>query len=529
MATLDSLIEWWERIFPIFGGLIVPVATLVFGWLAALILGFSVRRILLKTQLDEKFFSLLMGEESAAEIRPERLVGKIVFYLAMLFVLVAFFQLLGMTALTEPLNEMLNRIFAYAPRLFSAAFLLFVAWVAASLTRRLVKGVISRTRLEARLAEPAGIETPLASDLPGLIGNTVYWLIYLAMLPAILDALGMDGLLQPVRDMVAKVIGVLPNLLAAAVIVVFGWLAARIIQRVVVNILEASGTNDLVDRIGISPGGEVGLLSRVTGALAYSVVLALSVIAALDSLNFRAISEPASAMLAAVLQAVPSILVAGAIILIGYLVARFVSRLTDDLLRQVGMNSLLQRLGIAETRVAGDREPSIEESTSDESHAQQPPHATFALARPPSQIAGYLAMVAILLFAATEAASHLGFDSLAGTLVRITLLFGKLMLATLVVGLGLYLASLFGNAIEQRGGPYSAIGATIVRVGILSLSVVIGLKEMGIADQIIVLAFGLILGAVAIAAAIAFGFGCRDLARSHAEAWVEKIRRRKDD
>ena len=525
MARLEDLIQWWERISPLFGGVIVPFITLVLGWLAALVLSLVVRRLLLKTQMDDKFLRLVMGEESALAVRPERFISRIVFYIAMLFVFVGVFQMVGMSALTEPLNEMLNRIFGFAPRLFSAAVLLFVAWVTASLMRRLVKGVISRANLENRLAEPAGIETLAGSDLPGIIGNTVYWLVYLALLPAILDTLGLDGLLHPVRDMVTEIIGFLPNLLAAAVILLCGWLTARIVQRVVVNILEASGLNDLADRMGIGPGEGIGLLSRFAGTLSFSGVSVLAVIAALEALNFQAISEPASAMLAGVLKAVPSMLVAGAIILIGYLVARFVSRLVDDLLRQIGFNSLLQRLGIAAVSVAADRTPSIAETTSKEEHTQSPPKATFALVRPPSQIVGYVAMVAILLFAATEAASQLGFQNLTATLGRLTLLFGKLVLATLIFGLGLYLASLFSHIVAQRGGANSALLATIVRVGIVSLSVFIGLKELGIADQIIVLAFGLILGAAAIAAAIAFGMGCRDLARSHMQHWVQSLKK----
>jgi len=44
---------------------------------------------------------------------------------------------------------------------------------------------------------------------------------------------------------------------------------------------------------------------------------------------------------------------------------------------------------------------------------------------------------------------------------------------------------------------------------------------MGLADQIVMLAFGLILGSAAIAAALAFGLGGRDAAARILERWSD--------
>ncbi|MXY80831.1 MAG: mechanosensitive ion channel [Gemmatimonadetes bacterium] len=405
----------------------------------------------------------------------------------------------------------------------SAAVLLFVAWIVASLQRRVVTGVLSLANIEQRLAEPAGLEAATESVLPQTIGNVVYWLTFLVLLPAVLDALGLQGLLQPVQQMMAKVIGFLPNLFAAALIMLIGWLGARIVQQVVTNLLEATGINNFGRRVGLATGLGIESLSGLAGTLSYAVILILAVIAALESLNFEAISNPASSMLEGALAAVPSILVAAGILLIGYLVARLVARVVDDVLRQIGFNSLLQRLGIAEVTFAEERSPSIAEATSAEDRPPSTTDATFALNRPPSQLAGYIAMVAVLLFSAIEATAQLGFQDLAGMLVKLTLLFGKIVLGAVIFGFGLYLASVFGRIASRRGGAYGSILGTIVRIAIVSLALFMGLREMGIANEIITLAFGLILGSAAIAAAIAFGMGGRDLAKKHMEQWTQNL------
>ena len=522
LASVLERWEWWEQYFAPFAHIIVAFVVLVLGWLVAHLVSWIVRRILLKTRLDDKVVGLVMGRDAAADIHPERWISKAVFYLVMIFVLVAFFQILGMTALTEPLNGMLNQIFVYLPKLVSAGVLLLIAWIAGSLLRRIVTGVLSRANIERRLAEPAGIEPTTESVLPQTIGNFVYWLTFLVLLPAVLDALGLQGLLQPVQQMLAKIVGFLPNLFAAALIMLIGWLGARIVQQVVTNVLDATGVNDFGRRVGLATGLGIESLSGLAGTLSYAIILIISAIAALESLNFKAISDPASSMLEGALAAVPSILVAAGILLIGYLVARLVARVVDDLLRQIGFNALLQRLGIAEVTVAEERSPSIAEATSAEDRPATA-EAIFALERPPSQLAGYIAMVAVLLFSAIEATAQLGFQDLAGMLVKLTLLFGKIVLGAVIFGFGLYLASVFGRIASRRGGAYGSILGTIVRVAIVALALFMGLREMGIANEIITLAFGLILGSAAVAAAIAFGMGGRDLAKKHMEQWTQDL------
>ena len=65
-----------------------------------------------------------------------------------------------------------------------------------------------------------------------------------------LGALIVPGLLAagPVQGMVDKTLAFLPNLLAAGVILGLGWLLARIVQRIVTNLLAAVGVDRLSDQ-----------------------------------------------------------------------------------------------------------------------------------------------------------------------------------------------------------------------------------------------------------------------------------------
>ena len=67
--------------------------------------------------------------------------------------------------------------------------------------------------------------------------------------------------------------------------------------------------------------------------------------------------------------------------------------------------------------------------------------------------------------------------------------------------------------------------ANIARFAILGLVLAMGLRAMGLADNIVNMAFGFTLGAIAVAAALAFGFGGRDAARQIADHWASKLTR----
>ena len=130
--------------------IIIALAILVAGWLVALFCAFVVRKALKRTSIDNRLASWLMGEERAKELEIERWAGRGVFYLIMLFVLVAFFQALHLTAITEPINHFLIQIFDYLPRLIGPAILLVAAWVLATALRFVIRRVLGATRLDEK-------------------------------------------------------------------------------------------------------------------------------------------------------------------------------------------------------------------------------------------------------------------------------------------------------------------------------------------------------------------------------------------
>jgi hypothetical protein len=186
-------------------------------------------------------------------------------------------------------------------------------------------------------------------------------------------------------------------------------------------------------------------------------------------------------MLAQIGDAIPRILAAALWIGIAFIAAKFLKTIIEAILPPTGFDQAILSTGVL------------------------PPNAR------PSRIVGSIAMIAIILAASIEAARQLGGDTVALFLAQITALGGKVIFGTLIIVVGIFLARIVAGLVGSGTGD-GGFGQTIVRYAIIALFTAIGLTFMGLADIIIYMAFGLILGSAAIAAALAFGLGGRDAA-----------------
>jgi hypothetical protein len=117
-----------------------------------------------------------------------------------------------------------------------------------------------------------------------------------------------------------------------------------------------------------------------------------------------------------------------------------------------------------------------------------------------------------------EAAHKIGGDSTAALLFQVKELGGKVIIGTVIIVVVIFLARILSNLVGSSTGE-SSYAQTIVKYAIIALFTAIGLTFMGLANEIVMMAFGLILGSAAVATALAFGLGGRDYAARLLEDW----------
>jgi hypothetical protein len=518
----DSIAALWASLVLFLPRVIGAILVLVIGWLIAYIISKLVEGLLKRTSLDDRLAGALKGG-SPERIPVEHGIALTVFWIIMLFVILVFFQVLNLGGAMAPFGNLLNNILAFLPNLLAAAALIVVALVIATVLRLVLTRLLSGSMFTQRVSDTAQVDPRSRITFGQTIGNVVYWLVLLLFLPAVLSALNLQGLLGPVQGMVNQILSALPNILGAVVILAVGWLVARIVRQIVANLLAGMGVDRLGDRTGVNTASRPGRLSDIIATVVFVLILIPVAIAALNVLNIPAVSEPAAAMLTSILNAIPAIFGAFLLLVIAYFVARLVGSLVSNLLAGVGFNRLFTAGG--PIPVTGVEDIPVTGPLSDDPSQTQPRAAGAPMSmRRPSDIIGWIVMIAILLFAAMEAAQLLGFSELTALFGRFIVASWNILFGLIIFGIGLWLSSVAYRMVRETGTTNAHILATAARVAILIFAGALALRQMGIAQDIVNLAFGLLLGAVAVAAALAFGLGGRNVAGDVLERWRGQLR-----
>jgi hypothetical protein len=531
--------------------LLRAILILVVGWLIALGVAAVVRGVLKRTNVDNRVANWFSGQPQVGPSPPvEKWVSSAVFWLIFIFTIVAFLQALELTAVSEPLNNFLNQIVGYLPELVGALILLGVAWLLATLVKLIVTRSLRAFQIDERLGQqvepppsqpmdttgttPApGIGTePVASpigdqfSLSETIGNTLYWFIFLLFLPSILNTLGLQGTLEPVQDLLDGILSILPNVLAAILIAAAGWFIAQVVRRIVTNFLAATGTDRLGARFGV--GRTVGSrsLSWIIGTVVYVLILIPTAIAALNALQIEAISVPAINMLNNILDALPEIFTAALILIAAYVIGQFISELVTSILTGIGFNNIFYWIGL-QSEPYRPRPTEIPPAQPEGIAPGEPAPGAPLPRKTPSEVVGIVIWIGILLFATVAAINILNIPALTALISGIVIIFGRIIAGLIVFAIGLYLANLAFNLITSSGGRQAKILGQAARIAIIALVSAMALQQIGVASDIVNLAFGLLLGAIAVAIAIAFGLGGRDIAAEQIREWLASFR--KDD
>jgi hypothetical protein len=465
-------------------GILGAIIILVVGWVLAVLARAGVKKGLSLLDVNSR-----ISETAQERMDIEKGIAIGVFWLVMLITLIGVLNTLNLDVVSDPFKEMLRQVLAYLPRLLAGGLLLLLAWVLAMALRAGVGKALASTDWDKKIAAQAGME-PMSKTL----GNVLFWLTILLFVPAILGTLDLEGLLQPVRGMIDKALAMIPNIFAALAIGFVGWLIAKVLRGLVTNVLAAAGA----DKVGGSVGlGEEVRVSRLVGMIVFILVFIPALIAALDALRVEAISQPAVDMLRLILESVPNILAAAVILVITWYVARFASDILGRLLAGVGLDALPRKIGISNA---------FKET-------------------PPSVIVGRVVLFFAMLFATVEAANRLGFTQVRDVVTLFIKFGADVLLGAAILAIGFWLANLAYKAIDKAAGAGSAGLAMVARLAILGLVIAMGLRAMGIANDIVNLAFGLTLGAVAVAVALSFGLGGREAAGKQMEHWLAKWRK----
>ena len=199
------------------------------------------------------------------------------------------------------------------------------------------------------------------------------------------------------------------------------------------------------------------------------------------------------------LEYIPQLIGAIIILVVGYIVARILKAVVSRLLQAVGFDGWMERGGIKQFF---DRAQTRET---------------------PATVLGTLVFWFVFIIAITMAADALGIQQVSEVLAQLIAYIPSIIAAILILVLAALLANFLAGIV--RGATGNDLLANVARYAIIVYAGFAAITELGIAVQLTAPTFLIILGAVALAGAIAFGFGAQDVARDI----VQKAYERRDE
>ena len=389
-----------------------------------------------------------------------------------------------MLNLNELIANISTKIGSVLPTVLGALLVFIIGLMVAGGIRKLVAKLLRSTKLDEKVNE--GMNTNF--NFEKILSKLAYYLVLLFVVLLVLDLLGVNSVLDPLESMLGGFAEQIPRIVYAVLIGFAGYILGKIASEAMGFL--AGALENFSERIGWN--GSVSI-TTIVKQIVFLLVFVPLLIVALDYLNMRVITEPATDMLSMLLNAIPKIIYAVVILAVFYFVGRYVISIVTDLLKNMGADRLADNMGLDE--VVGQA----------------------SIAKLIGQVLFFFLMFLGVISAAEKIELH-GLTDILNNLLDIS---GKIVFGIAIM--------MFGNFISIHAsrlvtGENQGAVRNVARYAILFIFMAMALHTMGIAPSIVNLAFGLTLGAVAIAAALSFGLGGREAAGKHLDHWLKKWR-----
>ncbi len=383
------------------------------------------------------------------------------------------------------LEHIAVRIGDFLPDLLGALLVLLVGWLIAKGIKALIVRLLKKTHWDEKVLARTSV-----GDSNVFIANIFYYVIMIIVIMVVLEILGVNQVLTPLENMVGEFLGFIPNLIGAILIAFIGYLLAKFVA----NLINITGgfLDKMVDKTGFKDTAQIIDIIR---KVVFIIIFIPFLIQAFNALELEAISGPANDILTDFTNMIGEIIIAAVILIIFIWGGRYLANFLEDLFKSLGLDRAAEKIQI---------------------------HNMIGANQSLSKIVANLVYFFLVFFGIITAVNILGLDQLTETLDQILEVTGQIIFGLIILAVGNYISLVIYNTMSKTRS--NNFIASVVRWASLALFLAIALRTMGIANEIVELAFGLILGAIAVAVALSYGLGGREAAGEHFKEIIQKFK-----
>ncbi|MGL4998428.1 MAG: mechanosensitive ion channel [Cetobacterium sp.] len=456
--------------------IIASIIIFIVGLGVASIIISKLENIFTKTKLFSNLEHEITGKEGGSSTYAIKTLIKFIYYIFIIFIIGIIMEKLGFSRLVNPILNLLDPIFSYIPNILGGIILLILAIILAKLGQKLSFVFFTKIKVDEKInSNKSNI------SLAKIFSEIISLLIFILILPGVLAALKLDKILIPITDMLTKFLNYIPSLIAAFLVFIVGWFIASKLRDILKEVIESFKLDDK-----LSVDGKVlfeGKLSTIIANIVYVLVLIPVFSASLNYLGLEIIISPVISMLNVLFNYIPNLIGVALIIVIALYFGKIIESIITNLLIGLKFDSYLEKAGLK----------TVENNY--------------------SKLIGKISKILVLYFAIIQSIEILNLGLLQNLSLKLTLLFGEIFLGVTIIAIGIVVANYVSKIVKNTSLDNKEQIAVIAKIAVIVFVGAMGLRQMGIANEIINLAFGFTVGALAIAFAIAFGIGGKDLAK----------------
>jgi len=379
----------------------------------------------------------------------------------------------------ESFQNVVNSVIASIPTLLHAIALIVISILVAMLVRGIILKLGRKLKLDVKLGKFGLSEETCSLKF---LANFLALLVFILFLPGILETLGLRTVTVPINTMITDLLSFIPHLLGATIVLFVGYYGAKIVKQIVVAILRKTKLDSFQDKLNIQGAPDTVKFSAVIGNIVFALVFIPLVVSALDILGIEAISAPSVGMLTTIFDIIPNIFAAILLVIAGILIARLVHSILFGLLSSFGIDNLIKRIKGVDSE------------------------NKFSLVKIITETVKFIIVVLFIV----QALNVLNLEFMSNVGAVIISYLPSLIFAFIIAIAGYIFASWLRSIIDASTNGKRA--AVFAQYSVLVLTGFIVLNQLGFAMEIVNIVFLVIIGAAAVAFAIAFGIGGRDFA-----------------
>ncbi|MFA5500805.1 MAG: hypothetical protein WC404_06970 [Candidatus Omnitrophota bacterium] len=217
------------------------------------------------------------------------------------------------------------------------------------------------------------------------------------------------------------------------------------------------------------------------------------------------VADPVKAMLIKIWSYIPTILGAIVILVVGWIIAKFVEAVVVRALKAVRLDVVSDKAGIANMLAQGEIKWTL------------------------SELLGVIIYWIVMLSVLAAALNALNLTVASDLLSRLVAYIPNIIVAIFVLVLGSFLATFVAGivrtAASNAGISTAKLLAKVTQAVLVIFAIIIAIEQLNIATAFIAFAVNIILAAIGLALALSFGLGCKDIAAKAMQDMLNKVKK----